>query len=284
MFAPLRLSLGLRPLDLGEWLDVDAHYEEELALKRQLLACRHSDVVAHLPAGRAGAEETLTLVREWIGQHHPHLLPDVEADAHPGLHPVDAAGRLVQEDLCVMTRETGTWRLTAASVCFPSRWSLSEKLGATLGEIHDPVPGYHDSIGPIVDRSLDRLEVSRPMWRRNWSILDDPALFQPAAASVRGAAPASLDELTLRVERQTLRRLPATSAVLFTIRTYRRRLGDVAGDAAVARELAAALRTCSPALAEYKGWTHLLRWLIDTLQAVAEPSPPVVGRRDSLPR
>ncbi len=33
-----RLAMGLRPLDLAQWLEVDEHRDEELALKDQLLA------------------------------------------------------------------------------------------------------------------------------------------------------------------------------------------------------------------------------------------------------
>jgi dimethylamine monooxygenase subunit A len=118
------------------------------------------------------------------------------------------------------------------------------------------------------------------LWRLNWSILDDPALFQPAGTA--GSAPGArrLDELTLRVERQTLRRLPRTGAVLFTIRTYRHRLEDVARDPQRARDLAATLRTCPADRAAYKGWTGLLTSLIDTLEA----APDEQLRRDTLRR
>lgn len=264
----MRPSLGLRALDLDDWLDVDEHYAEEMAEKARLLRERRGDVVAHLPRGRAAAQETLDLVRAWMGEHHPGLVVD-DTDVS-SRHPVDTAGRLVQEDLCVLTRDDGRWRLTAASVCFPSRWRLADKIGATVADIHDPVPDYRDTIGHVVDRSLDRLEVARPLWRRNWSILDDESLFQPTAARGQRPAPVALSDLTLRVERQTLRRLPETSGVLFTIRTYRRRLDDVARDHATARQLAASLRTCSPELAAYKGWAGMLGWLIDTLDAVPE--------------
>lgn len=266
----MRLSLGLRTLDVAEWLDVDEHYTDDLTEKRRLLSERPGDVVAHVPAALPAAQETLEMVRGWMSEHHPGL-----AEPNPGLHPVDAAGRMVQEDLCVMTAGSGAWRLAAASVCFPSRWSLREKIGTTLGHIHDPVPGYHDTIGSIVESSLDRLDVSRPLWRRNWSILDDPALFQPAPSPSQRRQPAALSALTLRVERQTLRRLPATGAVLFTIRTYRRGLEQVVSDPAAARDLVSSLRTCSPELAAYKGWTTMLGWLIDTLDAVtaAEAQP-----------
>ncbi|MGF2075692.1 heme-dependent oxidative N-demethylase subunit alpha family protein, partial [Enterococcus casseliflavus] len=39
------------------------------------------------------------------------------------LHPLDLAGRLVQEDLCLMRRDAAThlYRLVGASLCFPTR-------------------------------------------------------------------------------------------------------------------------------------------------------------------
>lgn len=260
---PMRMSLGLRPLDLDHWLEVDDAYAADLDEKGRLLRERHGEVVAHLPAGWQAASETQQLVRRWMAEHHPTLAPTVPA----GLHPVDAAGRLVQEDLCVLTRDTGRWVLTAASVCAPSRWRLAQKVGATVAEIHAPVPGYEPTISSVVDRNLDRLAVQRPLWRLNWTLLDDPALFQPDAAGGPRLDPeAGLEQLTLRVERQTLRRLPRTDAVLFTIRTYRANLAEVAADPTLARDLAATLRTCPADLAAYKGWQGMLGWLVDTLE------------------
>lgn len=265
---PLRMSLGLRRLDLAQWLQVDDDYAADLARKRDLLATRHHEVVAVLPAGGPGAQETLELVVGWLATHHPELVTDTS----PNLHPVDAAGRLLQEDLCVLTRDEQAWRLSAASVCFPSRWRLADKIGATVAQIHEPVPGY-ESISDVVDRSLDRLDVSRPLWRLNWSLLDDPELFQPGPASGAVGLPTSLDDVTVRVERQTLRRLPRTGAVLFTIRTYRAALCAVVDEPGVAAALASTLRQCPPELAAYKGWSTMLHWLVDTLDAVsAEPA------------
>mgnify|MGYP000846223527 CR=1 FL=1 len=36
----------------------------------------------------------------------------------------------------------GGWRLAAGSLCFPSSWSLVEKFGKPLQDIHAPVPGF----------------------------------------------------------------------------------------------------------------------------------------------
>jgi hypothetical protein len=248
--------MGLRPLDLDEWLEVDVHREEDLALKRSLLTGRHADVVAVRTAGLAGSAETLDLVAAWLGRHHPGLpgpLPD------PDLHPIDAAGRLVQEDLCVLTREESGWVLSAASVCFPSRWVLAEKIGRTVADIHEPVPGY-ERLSAVVDRSLDTLTVDRPLWRLNWTIVPSPDLHLPPAAG----AP-TVEELTVRVERQTLRRLRRSGAILFTIRTHRAPLSAVEAAPAVAERLRATLATVDPETAAYKGWSQLLPALLERL-------------------
>lgn len=274
---PLRLTLGLRRLDLDRWLDIDAEYAADLALKQRLSVERPHDVLAFLPAGRAGSLETLALVRAWLADHHRDVRPSVPS----GLHPIDEAGRLVQEDLCVLTRVDGQWLLTAASVCFPSRWRLADKIGASVGVIHDPVPGYHTTIGAVVDASLGRLRSDRAVWRLNWTILDDDALFQPAGDHRGNGQPVGLAGLTFRVERQTLRRLPASDDILFTIRTYRARLSDVVARPERAADLAATLRTCSPELAEYKGWSDMLTPLLRELDAAARHAEPTAQRLDA---
>lgn len=260
----MRMTLGLRRLDVGAWLDVGDDLDEVLAHKRRLLDSDHDEVVAVTPQGRAGSVETLQLVSDWLRQHHR----DRPSGSDPSLHPVDAAGRLVAEDICVLSRDTTAWRLTAASVCSPSRWRLREKIGRTVAEIHAPVPDYAGWYSDAVDASLDRVSVDRPVWRLNWTIMDDPALFQQHGALVAGGAvPPEL--LTFRVERQALRRLPRTGDLVFTIRTYRTSLAQVAADPARSDALARTLRTCPPDLADYKGWSTALPRVIDHLEHAA---------------
>jgi hypothetical protein len=260
---PLRLTLGLRRLDLDAWLEVDEHRDRELALKRDLLAHAHDDLVVHLPEADAAADEALALVVDWLAAHHP-ALPRAPGT---GLHPVEAAGRLVQEDLCVLTRGPAAWELTAASVCFPSRWRPAEKLGLSVAAIHDPVPGYAVISDPV-DAALDRLDVRRPMWRLNWTLLPSPELCQlpgPAPGGEQGYP--GIDGLTFRVERQTLRRMPATGAVLFTIRTHTAPLVRLVGDPRRAADLRATLGSIEAGHAEYKGWQPWLERLLADLDA-----------------
>lgn len=61
------------------------------------------------------------------------------------------------------------------------------------------------------------------------------------------------ERMYLRVERQTLRRLPKSNAILFTIKTYTTRMDDVCrDDVDTAKRLAAALRNWPPEMLRYK--------------------------------
>ncbi|KAL4241323.1 hypothetical protein ABKN59_000084 [Abortiporus biennis] len=57
----------------------------------------------------------------------------------------------------------------------------------------------------------------------------------------------------LRVERETMRRLPRTGAVIFTIRTYQTRISELAKEPGVPGRIASALRSWPDDVARYKG-------------------------------
>src|SRR5258708_2693257 len=149
-----RLALGLMPLPLAQWLQIDGRFAAHLAAKPALLQARHADVFAAPPATPAASAELLALLACHLPQHHPdiyrregdRLANQATAEtwdvARPALHPLDLAGRLVQEDLCLLRSECGPYRLVAASLCSPARWRLADKIGPPLGAIPDPVAGY----------------------------------------------------------------------------------------------------------------------------------------------
>ena len=130
-------------------------------------------------------------------------------------------------------------------------------MGHLLSVIHGPVPAYETQLSSTMDRFFARLKVERPVWRINWSLMDDPALFQPRGHGRRERNPDITihnagDRLWLRMERQTLRRLPRTGDILFTIRIYVRPLRELALHPDRASTLAAAIRALSPEMYRYK--------------------------------
>lgn len=241
--GPPWLGMGTRSLAADGWLVVDADRDRDLVRKAVLLDERHPEVFAALDTPAVGAAAIEVLER---------IVAATGATAVPGdLHPLDAAARLVQEDLCLMVLRDGAPHLDAASLCFPSYWRLADKLGRPMAAVHGPVAHYPEELAAKVDTFLARLRVDRPVWRRNWSIHDDPSYFLPDPTPPYAGTPP--DGLYLRSERQTLSRLATAEVVLFTIRTQQVPLSVLAERPDVAHRMALAIDAWSPALAEYKG-------------------------------
>ncbi|RME98683.1 MAG: DUF3445 domain-containing protein, partial [Chloroflexi bacterium] len=68
---------------------------------------------------------------------------------------------------------------------------------------------------------------------------------------------------------QTLRRLPVSGDIIFTIRIYSRSLSSLAGQPERAAQLAAALRGLSPDMLAYKAMPALADAAIGWLEAVS---------------
>lgn len=278
--GPLRM--GVAAIAAREWFELDAEYAAQLAEKERLVAARRAEVFRILPQAEVAARELLDEVARWAIAHAPGFARAGEAMRCPDgrevpldgvrAHPLEAAARLVQEDLCLLQPDAGgTLILTAACLCFPSRWVLAEKLGRPMLAIHGPVPGLNSKLGATIDRFLLGLKQGAIYSRVNWSLTTDPALFQPVALPHGAIVAAEAGERVFyRVERQALRRLPETGAVLFGIRVHQHKLAAFRRDPEMAAALADAVANLAPSLVAYKSMTGIkeavCRYLAD-LQA-----------------
>ncbi|MEQ8395117.1 DUF3445 domain-containing protein [Thalassobaculum sp.] len=264
-----QLTLGIRAIDPAEWIEFDSHYTAHLAEKRRLLAERPTEVFGATDGSLPAQTECLDMLLESLERTRPDMVELGGRTVHVvatgdryereafAARPLDLAGRLVQEDLCLMAPHDGTYRLIAASLCFPSRWRLADKLGRPMVEIHQPVPGFNDKLARPVDRFFDRIEAGQVYMRLNWSVMDDPALFQPTGHGQSGinnaiTAANAGDMLWLRVERQTFRRLPKSNALVFGIKTIVDPLSSLVGRPEVARGLNEAITDMPADTRRYK--------------------------------
>ena len=147
------------------------------------------------------------------------------------------AALAAHEDMCLLTRSSAEeqYRLIGAAVAWPSDWHPAEKIGLPLRALHAPIAGYEEQLATGVDRFIDTLKPGAIYGRCNWFIAatGDRRWLEPRAAHEAFAqvTPDNAGEtLFVRSERQTLRRLPQTGAILFTIGIYVERLGAL-GDA-----------------------------------------------------
>ena len=241
-----RHRLGIFPVEISNWLLRDAEFDSTVQLKKKLLASRRSEVMGLQPGGDEVAEEAAQLVSAWAG---------VEL-ASRGIDALVEASLLVADDLAVLQpikSHDGSEQLllNAAVVCCPSRWMLSEKMGHNMLAIHEPVAKYADHVGAAVDTYFQRLTVEKPVWRSNWIIQDHPALFQPQIPTEPLVK--TPDELWIRMERQTLRRLPKTGGILFTIRGYQQPLPEyLSRSKQIAQNIRTMLERLPDDVAQYK--------------------------------
>lgn len=258
-----RHKVGLRPVDPGDWLELTGDDAAgQLAEKRRVFEGHRGAVLAALPGSQEACLELLDLVREAAAAQPSVTVPS-------GCHPLEEAGRLVPEDFCVHLPDprSGVLTLVAGCVAFPNRWTLADKLGKPVTAVHAPVPEYASQLGRPVERLMDRLPEGRIVERSNWGVVGDGELFATLQTAARrpdwqGIGP----ERWLRIERQTLRRLPKSGAVVFTIRTLLAPLEILRADPEAAGLLAQAIRELPDDVARYKlgppaARAAILEWL-----------------------
>lgn len=229
--------MGLTRVDESEWLFADFDRDARAAVFDA-----HPDSLIVLPEGAEAAREAAQLVA--------------------GTDDFGAAARAVWEDLCVLYDDgTGHYRLVAGALGFPTHWNLADKIGQVMDVIHVPIPGYAEQLSEGVNHFFRTLEVGAIFGRSNWFVVSSDAWrYQPGNNPVERFAHVTADNagdmLFLRAERQTLRRLPGTGAMLFTIGI------TVEPIAAISTELvgriAQATRVMADAEVKRRGNDHLI--------------------------
>ena len=258
--APPDFAIGLAPIDEADWLEGE---EDAPAARKDALFETARDLVwAETEGSRPAQEEVLALVEHALGQ----------ASDRPDLPPLYAASRMVADDLCLMEKRNGEWTLTALSLSAPTFFTAADSVGKSLSGLHGPVPGFGERFLSRVGRIFDGLREGLILQRRNWTVLNSSELHLPDPAPVRARIPEITDaasQLFLRVERQTLRRLPRTGAALFTIRVWRHPLGDLLHEPEGLAAFAQAWRGASEDFRAYKK-LHLYDALVADFLAKAE--------------
>jgi hypothetical protein len=214
-----KFRIGLATIGLEHWFEGKGDPLDEDPAHRKVRT-----LLAHPDQAFAMLDRSWAAQAEILGLMSAHFGLDPVADTERP--PLQRAAALVDDDLCVMEKMDGHWVLTAASLCAPSFFSAAEVIGKSLGALHDPVTGFGAELLPRVARIFDSLRSDQLVERRNWSVVASGDLFLPDSKPVRAAQPGIRAEdagsaLFIRMERQTLRLMPQTGAILFTIRIWR---------------------------------------------------------------
>eukprot|EP00929_Paragymnodinium_shiwhaense_P080184 TRINITY_DN41803_c0_g2_i1.p1 TRINITY_DN41803_c0_g2~~TRINITY_DN41803_c0_g2_i1.p1 ORF type:complete len:477 (-),score=121.58 TRINITY_DN41803_c0_g2_i1:17-1447(-) len=288
-----KLGSGLHALHLDQgWLEVAApeEYAQVMAERRAILMGPQRSLAivgGHAPSSDA-ERELLELIVCHLARCYPtrfELQQDDVKDASTwtllsrleGLQfrlgdflekdaPLLLAGMLVQEELCIMRAmpteassaddglaadgdEVHQHIFTAGVVT--ESFDAGSKHMLPLGGLHEPVPGYAKDLASPMDRVFSALK--RPLWRANFAFAQYvPEGEEPWSAEL--GSQALIDRLYLKVEYETLRRLPRNSDhLVFTIRTHFDPLSSLAAAPRACANLASELRRLPAALLAYRG-------------------------------
>jgi hypothetical protein len=242
-----RFSIGIAPLRPEEFFA--NHGNNEILRQRQkLLQERSADYMQALE--RTDWQALISPVQVW----EPAAAKD----------DIKSLGSSWEPDFVVLDKNEPN-RVFGGCVCFPSGWSLPDKVGKSLFTTHAPVPGMNQLLAPKISQFVSRLDLKRCFQRTNWGLTGSRALDQHPHRRIPAIGSATYPaEVDLRIEWQALIGLPR-DLILFGIRIFHVPLWRVHANPVLAELLAENLASMPDPVAQYKRLAecreHLIRYL-----------------------
>ena len=285
--------------------DVDEHYVAEMRDRAQVLAedplrCQT------LPHMELAGWDLLELIMESKARDYPHwfsLTKDgnqwhwinkplqieqkftfMDASTLP-YGPMEYITRQTQGDFTLQDQRDDDLWIEAGMVTTQADWSLDFDIGMSFKQWHAPVPLAHQM--NIFDRALKfllKLQHGAPVRRFNWTMTVEPLLdTSPENYPKWGPSKTTMTPETighrqhLRVELQTLHRLPRSNAIVFPIRCYLIRFEELVTVPKWARRLHRVVRDIPDELATYKGFIRNKQLMLDYLAQFDDGAPTSPG-------
>jgi len=288
---PHRRGGGTRAFDAV--FDIDEHYvaecrERAIVLEQDPLRCQC------LPHMMPAQWDTLELIMTSFAEDYPeHFALERDGNrwrwvnrllgidqrftfgdpATLPCEPFEYITRQAQGDFTLQDQRNDNLYVDGGMITTQADWSLEFNIGMTFHQWHGPVPLAHEK--GVFDRALQfllRLQQGAPVRRLNWTMTINPRLdTSPENYPVWGPDRTTVTpenvagKVHLRVELQTLFRLPRSNAILFGIRCYLASLGELARVPKWGKRLHRVLRDLHPALQDYKGLTRYRPLVLDYL-------------------
>ncbi|KAF2147215.1 glycosyltransferase family 22 protein [Aplosporella prunicola CBS 121167] len=286
-------TMGLRAMDWDGWIELDNHYMKYHDLKAKRLAERGSKCYHTAPEAFDGAVELLEELCDYLPQRYPSLFRKTDVGMNnlatgESLNiverplkedPMAMSARQIQDDLAIMfEKPDGQYYLLAGAILLAGFWRLQDKLGMPLSEIHTSgnVPGFKEKLEKGMMNFFKRVKPESPVLRNNYFIqVDDDLAWSHSIGNEDGEEGTlgwfsaekdkAIQHHWFRSERQSLRRLPRSGGVVFTIRTYFHPITDICQEPYVPGRLASAIRSWGDDVSRYKGKERYEKVLLEYL-------------------
>lgn len=285
-WASADFQLGLRRIRPESWILIGPEHEDMMRQKRARLDEYQSFYYGSLPNSLPAQRELRERVTTHLVADHPQsfdrsgsvirsLITGQTLDLDDkSTEPLLQLSYLVEEDFMLLDEVGGTPQITAASNSYSTSGRLVASVGHDVAWAHEPVPRLTDKLGVRINQVLGSIHAAIPCERFNWQLTPMATVFFPhddphaANAAAMHAVVETLrhdpgragELLWIRVERQTLSRLPDSNAVAFSLHTYSDPLSSVQSDAESIRAILALLKNYSEE-----------RWKYSEMDIVREP-------------
>ena len=274
---------------------MESDYAAHMREKCERLEAFPKQYYGSLPSSRPAQRELQDLVIAHLLKDYPRrfsqtgsvirsLDSGIEIDLDgQDTEPLLRLSKLIEEDFMLIEQVDGHACITAASNVYSSSGRLVASVGRGVDWAHEPVPRLTSTLGRRIDQIIGSVHTATPCERFNWQITPLSSIFFPrdnphaenAAAmhgifeTLRANPERAGDLLWMRVERQTLSRLPVSRAVAFSLHTYSDPLSSLQSDPKSLRAILALLRGYSVERLKYSEMDIIREPLIAWLESPA---------------
>ncbi|VBB82430.1 Conserved hypothetical protein [Yarrowia lipolytica] len=302
------VTMGIRSMSWDDWIELDNEWPEFHARKMNRIQERADKLNHTEPCAVPAVEELVDELSRYLTCRYPSLFkftsPGIMSNLYTGEvfdlrsrpwkeDPMTMCGKWLQDDLAVMIEgEDGLYYLKAGSIMLSGFWRLTDKLNMSLAEIHTSgdVPHFNAKLKTGMERFFQKLGPERAVNRNNYFIQTDNDLAWSHAIGHEDSDTigwytaedaVGVDQLKFRSERQSLRRLPKTGAIIFTIRTYFLPITQIAQEPYCSARLLDGIRHWDKDVSSYKGLQKYGPVLVPYLEAMAKKDEERGNGRDS---
>ncbi|KAH9885513.1 hypothetical protein F4778DRAFT_760579 [Xylariomycetidae sp. FL2044] len=278
-------TMSLTKLETDWWIELESTYKTRIAQRMELYAKHGSDVLQALPGSELACKELMEMVLQFVCARYPQYfeLSDDRSrfenrilgtvTAIKDKHPLVVLLENVPEDFGMVLRdpETGYYVFRAGLICSALGWNVGTKINLKLHEIHEPIPDYKEKMQFSMDRFFSKMPASKPIQRGSWGLEVDQPLYMPPGDPHEGYRESQDPGLTrermhLRVDWQTLRRLPLSGAVVFNFKALFTPIAAFRDEAYVPSLVLKVVREGKASLMKYKNTWHTEHVVVPALE------------------
>ncbi|EAS31223.3 uncharacterized protein CIMG_06702 [Coccidioides immitis RS] len=282
-------TMSLTKMEPDWWLELENTYKSRVAHRKILHAKHGKSVLDKLPGSELACKELMEMVIQFLCARYPRYFSLSEdkryftngiLDTVEDLHTKDPLVFLmdnVPEDFGIMLRDdkTGNYVLRAGSICSSLGWNLTTKMGMQLHEIHEPIPDYKEKMQFSMDRYFAKMPTDKPIQRGSWGLEVEQPLFMPPGDPhelhrLSQSDSLQLSSCYLRVDWQTLRRLPLSGSIIFNFKALFTPVTEFRDEPGIPALVAKILREGKRNIMEYKNTWHVEHVVLPALDQWAK--------------